>query len=138
MKEKPPLLESRKSSEEELFYLKLARDEFAASLGRIEETAKYLIGAVGAVAGLLFAGLQVKLAVNPQLPQAPLLWPILFWGVSVFCAILVFFPLPYRHYRNAPNAIRRSFEKARWVKWSLMLASALSFAGGLVVAALQF
>jgi hypothetical protein len=138
MKENPPLLESRKSSEEELFYLKLARDEFAASMGRIEETAKYLIGAVGAVAGLLFAGLQVKAAVNPQLQQTSLAWPMILWGVSVFCAILVFFPLPYRHYRNAPDAIRRSFEKARWVKWSLLLASALSFAAGLLAAAFQF
>lgn len=138
MKEKPAPLESRKSSDEELFYLTLAREEFAASMSRIEDTAKYLIGAVGAVAGLLFAGLQVKAAVNPQLPQASLLWPILLWGVSVFAAILVFFPLPYRHYRNAPNAIRLSFEKARWMKWSLLLASALSFAGGLLVAAFQF
>lgn len=41
-------IESRKATEEELFYLKLARDEFGASIGRIEETAKFLIGAVGA------------------------------------------------------------------------------------------
>ncbi|MGH7453808.1 MAG: hypothetical protein ACRENG_20830, partial [bacterium] len=77
MNEAETVLESRRASEEELFYLKLARDEFAASLGRIEETAKYLIGAVGAVAGLVLAGLQVKLAVNSGAQVTALTWPFL-------------------------------------------------------------
>jgi hypothetical protein len=136
MNEIEPVLESRRASEDELFYLKLARDEFAASLGRIEESAKYLIGAVGAVAGLLLAGLQIKIAVNPQLAQNPLTIPFLLWGGSALCAILVFFPLPYRHHHQAPYDIRRSFQRARWVKWSLLLVSALAFAAGLMVAAL--
>ncbi len=138
MNEAETVLESRRANEEELFYLKLARDEFAASLGRIEETAKYLIGAIGAVAGLVLAGLQVKLAMNPQLPANPLTWPFVLWGSSGLFAILVFFPLPYRPYRNAPQEIRRSFAKARWVKWSLLLLSVLTFGAGIIVAALQF
>jgi hypothetical protein len=138
MNEAETVLESRRANEEELFYLKLAREEFAASLGRIEETAKYLIGAVGAVAGLVLAGLQVKLAVNPQLAGNPLTWPFVLWGISALLAILVFFPLPYRHGRNAPQAIRRSFEKARWVKWSLLLLAVLAFGAGIMMMALQF
>jgi hypothetical protein len=138
MNEAETVLESRRPSEEELFYLKLARDEFAASLGRIEETAKYLVGAIGAVAGLVLSALQIKIAVNPNLPASPLTWPFLLWGLSGLFAILVFFPLPYRPYRNAPQDIRSSFAKARWVKWSLLLLSVLAFGAGLIVAALQF
>lgn len=138
MNETETVLESRRANEEELFYLKLARDEFAASLGRIEETAKYLVGAIGAVAGLVLAGLQVKLAVNSSAPVTALTWPFLLWGLSGLFAILVFFPLPYRPYRNAPQDIRSSFAKARWVKWSLLLLSVLAFGAGIIVAAMQF
>jgi hypothetical protein len=86
----------------------------------------------------VLAGLQVKLAVNPQLAGNPLTWPFVLWGISALLAILVFFPLPYRHGRNAPQAIRRSFEKARWVKWSLLLLAVLAFGAGIMMMALQF
>jgi len=135
MNEAETVLESRRANEEELFYLKLAREEFAASLGRIEETAKYLIGAVGAVAGLVLAALQIKLAVKPDLPSDSLAVPFSLWGLSAFCAMLVCFPLPYRHYQNAPAAIRRAFERARKVKWTLLLVAVLAFAAGLFLAA---
>ncbi|RIK52468.1 hypothetical protein DCC62_32930 [candidate division KSB1 bacterium] len=132
-----PILEvqGRPANEDDLFYLKLARDEFAASLGRLEETAKYLVGAVGAVAGLVLAGLQIKIAVKPDLPSSSFAVPFLLWGFSALCAILVFFPLPYRHYQNSPAAIRRAFERARKVKWALLLVSVLAFAAGLYFAA---
>lgn len=138
MNEAETVLESRRAAEEESFYLELAREEFAASISRIEETAKYLIGAVGAVAGLLLAGMQLKIAVNPNLPQSILTPPFILWGASALFAIFTFFPLPYSHYRHEPNAIRRSFDRARWIKWSLLLASALSFAAGVFVAAFRF
>ncbi|MDZ7361406.1 MAG: hypothetical protein ONB46_11885 [candidate division KSB1 bacterium] len=140
MNEAETVLESRRATEEELFYLKLAREEFAAGLGRIEETAKYLIGAVGAVAGLVLAGLQVKLAVSQgqAAPGTPLSWPFVLWGVSALFAIFVFFPLPYRHYSASPQSIRQKFVKARKVKWSLLLVATLTFAAGLLVAAWQF
>ncbi|MDZ7268770.1 MAG: hypothetical protein ONB48_13615 [candidate division KSB1 bacterium] len=131
---------SRRATDDDLFYLDLAREEFAASLGRIEETAKYLIGAIGAVAGLVLAGMQVKLAVSQgqAAPGTPLTWPFVLWGVSALFAIFVFFPLPYRHYSASPQSIRQKFIKARKVKWSLLLVSTLTFAAGLLVAAWQF
>jgi len=140
MNEAETILESRPASDDELFYLKLARDEFAASLGRLEETAKYLVGAIGAVAGLVLAGLQVKLAVSQgqAAPATPLTWPFVLWGVSAVFAIFVFFPLPYRHYSGSPQSIRQKFVKARKVKWSLLLISTLAFAAGLLLAAWQF
>jgi hypothetical protein len=128
-------LESRPATDEELFYLKIARDEFTASLSRIEETAKYIIGAVGAVAGLFLAGLQVKIAIKPDLKGDVTAIPFWLWGVSLLCAIFVILPLPYRHAENAPLEIRRSIEKSRWVKWILLLISAIAFASGLLVAA---
>ncbi|MGH7490973.1 MAG: hypothetical protein ACREOO_01120 [bacterium] len=131
-------VESRVAREEELFYLKLAREEFAASLGRIEDTARYLIGAIGAVAGLVLAGWQVKLAVKPELAGSLLTQPFLLWGASAFFAILVFFPLPYRHTQRSAQAIRRKFEIARRVKWTLLLLAALAFGTGLLLAANQF
>ena len=130
-------LESRPATEEDLFYLKMARDEFTASLSRIEETAKYLIGAVGAVAGLFLAGLQVKIAVKPELKESIVTMPFWLWGVGLLCAIFVILPLPYRHDENAPQSIRRSFARARWVKWSLLLVSAIALTAGLIVAALH-
>ncbi|MDZ7292929.1 MAG: hypothetical protein ONB44_24245 [candidate division KSB1 bacterium] len=140
MNETETMLESRPATDDELFYLKLARDEFAASFSRIEETAKYLIGAIGAVAGLVLAGMQVKLAVSQGqgAPGTALTWPFVLWGVSALCAIFVFFPLPYRHYSGSPQSIRQKFVKARKVKWSLLLISTLTFAAGLLVAAWQF
>lgn len=131
-------LESRPASEEELFYLRLAREEFGASLRRTEEVSKYLIGAVGAVVGLLFAGLQIKIAINPKLAITTPIIPLLLWGISLLFSVLVFFPLPYLHYQKAPYSIRKSFEKARIVKWILLLISTLSFAAGLILMAFQF
>ena len=131
--------ETRVATEEDKFFLKLVREEFVASLGRIEDTAKYLISAIGAVAGLVLAGWQVKLAVKQDLEGTSLLtYPFLFWGLSAFFAILVFFPLPYQHAEQSPQAIRRSFESARRVKWALLLLAVLTFAAGLFLAAKQF
>jgi hypothetical protein len=124
---------SRPADEDEKYFLKLAREEFGASLGRIEEAAKYVVAAIGAVAGLVLAGLQVKVAINPKLNAAAFTWPVLLWGVSGVLAILVFFPLPYRHFLKAPSEIRRVFETARWQKWGLLLASVSCFAAGLLV-----
>lgn len=130
-----PEVQGRPATEDDLFYLKLARDEFAASLGRLEETAKYLVGAIGAVAGLVLAGMQVKVAVKPDLPSSSFAVPFLLWGFSALCAILVFFPMPYQHYQNSPTAIRRAFERARLAKWGLLLVAVLTFAMGLYFAA---
>ncbi|RMI12602.1 MAG: hypothetical protein D6681_06530 [Calditrichaeota bacterium] len=130
-------IQGRKPTEEERFYLNLAREEFAASLIRIEETAKYLIGAVGAVAGLVLAGMQVKIAVRPGPLETAFTTAFILWGISVLCAVLVFFPLPYRHIKDSPASIRRAFQRSRWVKWSLLLISALTFAAGLLIAALN-
>lgn len=138
MNETPTVLPSRQATEEEQFYLKLAREEFAASLSRIEETAKYLIGAVGAVAGLLLSALQIKIAVNANALQTRLTWAFLLWGASALLAILVIMPLPYHHFHNSPPAIRASFKKARWLKWSLLLLSTLAFGAGLLLAVVQF
>lgn len=135
MNEAETVLPSRAATDDDLFYLKLAREEFAASLGRLEETAKYLVGAVGAVAGLVLAGLQIKVAVKPDLQGSSFTLPFLLWGLSALCAMLVFFPLPYRHYQNSPTAIRRAFERARKVKWALLLVAVLAFAAGLYLAA---
>jgi hypothetical protein len=131
-------LASRPANEEELFYLKLARDEFAASLGRSEEVAKYLIAAVGATVGFVFAGAQIKQAIRQALAGSQLTVPFLLWSVSLLFAILVFFPLPYRHYQNSPQSIRGSLNRARWVKWIFLLLAALSFAAGMIIAAVQF
>lgn len=135
MNESETVLQSRTATDDDLFYLRLARDEFAASLGRLEETAKFLFGAIGAVAGLVLAGMQVKLAVKPELPGDSVTAPFVLWGLSALCAMLVFLPLPYRHYQNSPTAIRRAFERARKVKWALLLVAVLAFAAGLYLAA---
>lgn len=119
-------LPARRASDEEVFYLQKAREEFFRSLERIEETAKYVIGAVGAVAGLFLAGMQVKLAVNPKLPQASLKLPFLLWGISLILAVLVFFPFPYRSVYRSPQQIRRAFSRARRVKWGLLPVMDLS------------
>jgi len=138
MHETPIVLPSRAATEEEQFYLKLAREEFSASLSRLEETAKYLIGAVGAVAGLLLSALQLKIAVSPNALQTPLTGAFSLWGASALLAILVVMPLPYRHFHNSPAAIRASFSRARWWKWILLLLSTLAFGAGLFIAARQF
>jgi len=131
------VLESRPATEEELYYLKLAREEFGASLVRIEEAAKFLIGAAGTVAGLFITGQQIRTAIQPQ-PMAASTAPFVFLSISLLAAIFVLLPMPYRHYRNAPAAIQRAFSKARWLKWGLLLFSALAFIAGLISAVLQF
>ncbi len=138
MNENIPKLSSRRSTEEEVFLLQKAREEFFRNLERIEEAAKYVIGAVGAVAGLFLAGLQVKLAVNPKLTQTPLEVPFLLWGISLILAILVFLPFPYRSVHRSPKHIHRVFSRARWIKWSLLLLSVLLLAGGIFCVAWYF
>ena len=139
MNEPVQQLKARPVNEEDAHFLRLAREELPESLKRIEETARYIIGAVGAVAGLFLAGMQVKIAVIPKggppgLSTAPL-W---LWGVSMLLAVLTIFPFPYVYYKGSPESFRRYLKTARWVKWFLLLFSALTFGAGLILAARQF
>lgn len=138
MEQPIPELTSRRASEEEQYFLRLAREDQVAAIGRIEETAKFIMSVVGSVAGLVLAALQVKIAVAPQAQLPALLWPFLLWGISLLCAVFVILPLPYKHIEKSPDSIQRYLKKARWVKWSLLLLTIVLFVAGLLVLAWQF
>jgi hypothetical protein len=131
MDEKIVTVSSRKANGEDLFYLKLFREEFGKSLERIEEAAKFLAGAVSSVTGLLIAALQLSSTPSLTLNRFTLLF--IFWSGSLLCSIFVLLPLPYRHYKNSPSEIKRTFIKARWIKWSLLLGCVLMFILGLLI-----
>ena len=130
MDDSETVLETRPPSRSERFYVRLARREFARSIERIEMVAKSLIGSVGAVAGLLLAALQIK----PVAGQATLmqLGPFLLWTLSLLTAVLVVFPMRYRHYKDSPRSIQQTLNKVRWRKWCLLVCSTLLFGIGLL------
>ena len=121
---------SRKPTDEEQFYIEYAYKEPVDSIARIEEAAKFLVGATATASGLLAAA--VKIAQGSK-PLAGGLWwlPFLCWAASIVAFILVLLPQPYPVGRNEPAAWKAALQTARWRKYAILITGATFFIAGL-------
>ena len=128
-------LKGRPPTAEEQFYLEAAYKDPVESIGRIEDTAKFLVGAVSATSGIFAAALKITAAAPAD---AKPLWflQFLLWAASVMLLLLVLFPRSYATAQNEPAAWKNAFLRARTVKYRWLVAGASCFVLGLVLAAI--
>ncbi len=126
-------VQGRAPTAAERYYLEQGYKEPVASIARIEEVAKFLVGATATTSGLFAAA--HKLALGDATAQG-LIWllPFLAWSAGILCQLLVIFPWRYRAGRAEPASWRRAFLRARVVKYGFLLAGGLCFIAGLLLA----
>ena len=124
-------------TEEEKYWLEREWKDPDESIARIEETAKFLVGAVTAVSGLFAAAWKLTMG---EKPPADRLWiaPFVVWALSVAVLLLVLFPTRYPTVKRAPESIRQAVEKARDWKYLCLVIGAILFMGGLGLALFPF
>ncbi|MBI2877011.1 MAG: hypothetical protein HYY20_09035 [Candidatus Tectomicrobia bacterium] len=86
---------SRPLTDEERYFFEHSYKEPVESIARIEETAKFLVGATATTSGLFLAAF--KLSLGSQTVSSPAWFvPFLCWAISILGLVLVLFPQEYR------------------------------------------
>lgn len=124
------ILRGRALTEEEKYYQEQSYKEPVAGIGRIEEAAKFLVGATATTSGLVLAAYKLKGADNEA---QELVWvlPFVAWGLGIILQILVLFPMRYTVGRNHPASWKVAFQKARNMKYAFLMAGTLCFIVGI-------
>lgn len=126
---------SRKPTDEEQYYIEYAYKEPVESIVRIEEVAKFLLGATATASGLLAAAVKISHSTKPL--SDGLWWlPFLCWAASIVAFIFVLFPQPYPTGHNEPAAWKAALDKARWRKYWILTVGTMFFVCGLLAAIL--
>ena len=127
-------LEGTPPTDEEAFYLKTAYEEPVKSLGRLEETARFLMTVAASTSGLFLAAFKLSLGSKTVSGPAWFL-PFICWAIGILLLILVLFPQKYKTGRNEPASWKEAFLRARKQKFRFLLAGTLFFIAGIVSAA---
>jgi len=130
-------LSSRPLSEEESYFYEQSYKEPVQGIARIEEVAKFLVGAVATTSGLFAAAF--KLAMGNQTASG-IAWlaPFVLWALSILTLILVLLPQKYAVGRNDPADWKAKFLEARDRKFRRLLIGALLFIAGIISAIYPF
>ena len=121
----------RLTKEQEYFYEQSYKDP-VESVARIEEVAKFLIGATATTSGLFLAAYQLALA-QTSAPDSVWILPFIAWAIALAALVAVLFPWPYRVGHNEPASWRSAFARARNVKFSLLCVGAFLFVVGMLL-----
>lgn len=126
-------LSSRPPDVEEEYFYEQSYKEPVESIGRIEEVAKFLVGATATTSGLFLAAFKLVLGNSPA---QGIVWflPFVSWSMSIVALVLVLFPQRYRAGRSQPAAWKEAFLKARRYKYACLSLGALCFVLGLLLA----
>lgn len=129
---------SRKLTEEDRYYLEQAYKEPVEAIGRIEDTAKFLIGATATTSGLFLAA--VKLALGKDVAVTHIQWflPFLLWGASITALMLVLLPQEYKTRERDPLSWKQAFSETRRRKLRRLALGAALFILGIFSGLLPF
>ena len=118
-KNKPGTITGKTLTDEQQYFRETSYKEPVDSIGRIEDMAKFLAGAVAAVSGLFVAAFRLSLAGKPA---AGIVWylPVVLWGLSIVMLVLVLFPRKYVTGKNEPASVKDAFLKARKYKYACL------------------
>ncbi len=126
-------LTSRPLTDEERYFFEYAYKEPVESITRIEEVAKFLIGATATTSGLFLAAFKIS---QGQTPVSGLAWlvPFVCWAISILVQIVVLMPHEYRVGRSEPASWQRAFRQARTRKYRWLLIGTVFFIAGIISA----
>ena len=129
-------VERRASSsltDEQRYYLEREYKEPVEATARLEEVARFLVGATATTSGLFAAAYKVALGTAAQAGWR-LLTPFLLWGVGLVAFLFVLIPERYEVATKEPAAWRRAYGAARDRKWRRLLYGTAFFIAGLIAA----
>ncbi len=112
---KQEIVQGRLFTEEQKYYYEQSYKEPVLSIDWIEDVAKFFLGAMATMSGLLVAA--YKLALGDQPAQA-MTWflPFIARALGIICHLLVILPLQYKVGIGQPSSFRDVFHKAHNVK----------------------
>jgi hypothetical protein len=131
-------MQSRPPTAEEQFYLEQEYRDPVEGIARIEETAKFLVGATATTSGLFLAAAKLTAGSPAASASAPPgmvgFAPFLFWAAGLLALLLVLLPQPYRTGEREPASWKRACIRARWKKYRWLVAGALLYVLGTATA----
>ncbi len=133
----PERLPSQSLTLEDEYYLEQAYKDPVESAARIEETAKFLIGATATSSGLFAAACKLSLG-KGTVTSITWFLPFLLWALSILVLVFVLLPHRYKVVRNAPAQYRAAMLEARDRKWRRLVVGAILFIIGLLCATIPF
>ena len=128
-----PEIAAKPLNAEQQYYYEMSYKEPADSIGRIEEMAKFLVGAVSATSGLVLAALGLALG-DTRAGGGWFYAPVLLWSGSVLLLVLVLLPRRYVAGQREPEAWKQALLRARAYKYACLVAGAALFVLGLLAA----
>ncbi|CAN2042442.1 MFS transporter [Candidatus Magnetomoraceae bacterium gMMP-15] len=128
-----PEIISRKLTEEERYFYEQSYKEPVESIARIEEAAKFLVGATATTSGLFLAAFKISYG---NQTAAGILWrlPFICWAISIITLVCVLLPQKYKVGKREPASWKKAFLKARKRKFIWLFAGACFFILGIILA----
>ena len=127
-------LASRKVTDEERYFLEFATKEPVDSLARLDEVAKFLIGASATTSGLFLAAFKLVLGEKATVPGPAGFAPFLLWAASILALLRVLLPHRYPTGRNEPASWKAAVLQARTRKYRWLQVGAWLFILGILAA----
>jgi hypothetical protein len=127
-------LVSRKVIDEERYFLDFATKEPVDSLARLDDVAKFLIGASATTSGLFLAAFKLVLGEKATVPGPAGFAPFLLWAASILALLRVLLPHRYPTGRNEPASWKAAVLKARIRKYRWLQVGAWLFIFGILAA----
>lgn len=129
---------SRRLTREEEMYRDMALQEPVKSIDRLEEVAKFLIGATATASGLLIAALTIAQGTTNPSTGIRGLVPFLLWSLSLVSCLLVVAPRTYQTGRHQPSSWKAAVVSARQRKFHCLTFGMIFFILGILSAAGSF
>ena len=128
------LLPSRPITPEESYYLEFATKEPVDSLARLDEVAKFLIGASATTSGLFVAAFKLVLGEKTTVPGPAGFAPFLLWAASILALLCVLVPHWYPTGKNEPASWKAAVLQVRMRKYRWLQIGAWLFILGIMAA----
>jgi hypothetical protein len=130
-------VQSRSLTPEEQYFFECSYKEPVESIARIEDVAKFLVGASTTTSGLFLAAF--KLSQGSQTVSG-VVWfvPFVLWAFSIIAFVFVLFPEEYPTGKDEPASWRQAFRAARRWKYWCLFTGAVLFICGVFSAVLPF
>jgi hypothetical protein len=127
-------LPSRRVTDEERYFLDFATKEPVDSLARLDEVAKFLIGASATTSGLFLAAFKLVLGEKATVPGPAGFVPFLLWAASILALLRVLVPHQYSTGRNEPASWKAAVLQVRTRKYRWLQVGAWLFILGILAA----
>jgi hypothetical protein len=127
-------LPSRPLTPEERYYLEFATKEPVDSLARLDDIAKFLLGASATTSGLFVAAFKLVLGEKITVPGPAGFIPFLLWAASMLALLRVVVPQRYPTGRNEPASWHAAVLQVRIRKYRWLQIGAWLFILGIMAA----